>query len=600
LKKATLIFIVLPSLLLAQKSTPRRSSIHPIDQVLCAANYSIVKLNGLTIEQYLTRNISNLRSPGVSIRPMEIIPSISGNHFLFQQYYNNVAVYRGTLKVNTDKQGNITSVFNNSINTNLVVSEVFPGVSVSANFLISKSIPTAFTEKTYFLNEGVLMPLLRTVITSGREHYETMLASSGEVIYSRDLNCYYNKPSAQDSTVSATVFLPDPLTTAGVVYGIPYKDNSDADVTQINAERKTVSMKVDFNNDTFKLQGSFAAVKEFDSPVTVPAICKTTANFNYTRAQQEFEDVNAFFHITTFHDYIKSLGFNNIVNYPIAIDAHAMGGSDNSMFSPGFSPPRLYYGEGGVDDAEDADVIIHEYGHAVAHSAAPNTNSGTQRQTLDEANGDYLAASYSRPLNAFNWDMVFSWDGHNEFWNGRNCLTTKLYPGGLVNDIYDDADIWSATLMQIWSDIGQQTSDKILIESIYSYSPGMTMPMAAQLFIKADSTLNSGANYLPICNRFFNRGLVSSCAVGINENTEEQNIQLIGSKDFSEGKETTILLPGTSNGTIQLFDIGGRLLFSDNISTGSYKLSGKSLNPGVYILSVQSGVGNKNFKLLKF
>ncbi|MEZ4916786.1 MAG: hypothetical protein R2836_07345 [Chitinophagales bacterium] len=54
----------------------------------------------------------------------------------------------------------------------------------------------------------------------------------------------------------------------------------------------------------------------------------------------------------------------------ISVDTHGNNGADNSFFSPA-TPLRLIFGEGGVDDAEDADVIIHEYGHAISHFAAP-------------------------------------------------------------------------------------------------------------------------------------------------------------------------------------------------------------------------------------
>ena len=40
---------------------------------------------------------------------------------------------------------------------------------------------------------------------------------------------------------------------------------------------------------------------------------------------------------------------------------HGFNGADNSSYSPGTG--RLQFGEGGVDDAEDSDVVHHELGH---------------------------------------------------------------------------------------------------------------------------------------------------------------------------------------------------------------------------------------------
>ena len=48
-----------------------------------------------------------------------------------------------------------------------------------------------------------------------------------------------------------------------------------------------------------------------------------------------------------------------MVNYAIDVDCHGFNGGDNSAFNPGTNPPSIVFGQGGVDDAEDADVIIH-------------------------------------------------------------------------------------------------------------------------------------------------------------------------------------------------------------------------------------------------
>ena len=74
--------------------------------------------------------------------------------------------------------------------------------------------------------------------------------------------------------------------------------------------------------------------------------------------------------------------------------------------------------------------------------------------------------SYSRSKNMwepndpeYNW--LFIWDGHNEFWDGRVTNYNKKYPEGLVGENYKDGQIWSTCNMKIWEEIGREASDKV-------------------------------------------------------------------------------------------------------------------------------------------
>lgn len=134
------------------------------------------------------------------------------------------------------------------------------------------------------------------------------------------------------------------------------------------------------------------------------------------------------YHISQQQEYIKSLGFKNIVDYQIHIDCHGLNQADNSSFSPYSVPPSIAFGQGGVDDAEDADVIIHEFTHAIMQSTSPDTYSGNERESMEEAYGDYMAASYSELYSGYHNDYVYNWDGHNEYWPGRVVTSDLTYP----------------------------------------------------------------------------------------------------------------------------------------------------------------------------
>jgi hypothetical protein len=75
----------------------------------------------------------------------------------------------------------------------------------------------------------------------------------------------------------------------------------------------------------------------------------------------------AYYWITAAQRYIQGLGFDSITRRPVNMESQDVRinqwGLDNSFSTSKKDELRL--GKGGVDDAEDAEVILHEYGHAI-------------------------------------------------------------------------------------------------------------------------------------------------------------------------------------------------------------------------------------------
>ena len=87
-------------------------------------------------------------------------------------------------------------------------------------------------------------------------------------------------------------------------------------------------------------------------------------------------------------------------------DPHRADGADNSYYQR--TTQRLAFGQGSVNNAECADVIVHKLGHALHNWL---THGGlSQTEGLSKGFGDYLALSYSRSL--INWtpaDDEWNW-----------------------------------------------------------------------------------------------------------------------------------------------------------------------------------------------
>src|SRR5260370_9111309 len=84
-------------------------------------------------------------------------------------------------------------------------------------------------------------------------------------------------------------------------------------------------------------------------------------------------------------------GSRVIFRAPIAVGADGTE-DDNSWFSPHDS--SLTFGLGGVDDAEDAEIILHELGHAIQDAICPGFGQSAEAAAMGEGFGDYFAASF--------------------------------------------------------------------------------------------------------------------------------------------------------------------------------------------------------------
>ncbi len=426
-------------------------------------------------------------------------------------------------------------------------------------------------------------------------------ATGQPVRSARDLLCYHHAAGRaaratsgppRDTTAVALVFRPDPLTTARRPYGGAYLDSLDADRPVLTRQRVADTLWLTFAADSFRLRNAGFRLAEFDPPVRSVVAASTVAGLQFTRSAAGFEQVNALFHLTRARQYLLSLGFGGLHPAPIRVDASGLSGADQSRFSP--IDTTLSFGEGGVDDAEDADVLTHEYLHALAFAAAPGTNIGIERRTLDEANADYWAAVQSArtgPPTTFGHDQVFNWDGHNEFWGGRWVISSKLYPHDLVGSMYLDADVWSATLWQIRAALPPTVADRLFLQHLYAYAPNLTMPQAAALFLQADTLLYGAIHAATIFQRFDARHILGNHVVVGEEEPEipaTNQPQVSATDAFAQGGAARVrAAPGTG---LHLTNVLGIPIWTGRVgAAGTAEISARDLRPGSYYLRIEAG-----------
>ena len=484
---------------------------------------------------FLTKELDQLSDPSSGLQLRYHKSSPVGYHISFVQTYRGTPVYNSSAKVNLGPDKTIQSLLYKTANTKGWQIEPF-------EWTHSDSLISA---KTGF--EGKINVQSIIFYNGQSPQYAKLVnlndVSSGlnrEVIFDRNMNILkeknrnlYNRGG--DTTILGKVFLPNPLKSARQYYGKPYWDNEDKNTAALNDERVLVRMKADEpKNDTFYLEGPHVEIKDFSWPNKSTPF-SLDGYFTYKRDSSSFEGVNAYYHINRFQEYIQSLGYQNTANYPIPVDPHGSKG-DRSFFGStrDTNVGRLYLGLGGVDDGEDAEVIIHEYSHAISENVSPGSFDGSdEARALDEGLADYFACSYSRHLSNFRWERLFFWDGGIKsvdswaHWSGRWCTTNRQYPEDLGQGRYNDGEIWAGTFMEIWSKIGRNVTDKLMLAAVQGFSGNITMRQAANLFLQADSVLYNGRHYNKILKEMAETGLVKQKRfVGFEDKSEDKSLSL--------------------------------------------------------------------------
>ncbi len=140
-----------------------------------------------------------------------------------------------------------------------------------------------------------------------------------------------------------------------------------------------------------------------------------------------------YFWVNQAQEYLQSLGFKPggalepILARPYDLRINQYG-VDNSYMTDKGDYIRL--GKGGVDDAEDAEVIMHEYGHAIHADQVPGFygTGSIDAGAIGESFGDYFAVStglaaakqYGWPVNAEE-ACPMDWDA-TSYTNAPHCI----------------------------------------------------------------------------------------------------------------------------------------------------------------------------------
>jgi hypothetical protein len=307
----------------------------------------------------------------------------------------------------------------------------------------------------------------------------------------------------------------------------------------------------------FRLTGRYVRSVNLGPPNIAPITVANRNAFVFDRQQDAFEEVMVYYHVDRGRRRLAGLGFAALVPTALRADAHGAGNQDNAFYSlvglPGQGTLRFGDGGGSVDNAEDADTILHEVGHSIQDAqnrpayGVITDDCDTEAEAQGEGFGDYWAGSMGRAASqaaGFDPECLFEWDDQPEC--SRRLDAPRRWVLDAEFECHEDGQIWSGALWKILLQLGRDAADRLVLthHPLVGRRPP-TFNEAACALLFADRRLNAGANVPFLDPMLRERGLLVRCSTdpcvfdtngdGIPE-LELEDVDRNGYCEFPSGK----------------------------------------------------------------
>ncbi|GAA4110806.1 M36 family metallopeptidase [Nocardioides fonticola] len=266
-------------------------------------------------------------------------------------------------------------------------------------------------------------------------------------------------------TVQAQVFDPNPVVTArDTSLRSPFETGTGVDVpldsAELTAQLKTRPMR---HLDASALQQGRLLGPWADIVAPVGYLTALGEPLGYSRTDPRFVGLMSYLHVDRYQSWLQSLGIKDANAEPQRIVPTLAQGYDNSFYQPGND--IIVFGGGGVPDAEDAEVILHEYGHAMQDAQVPGYGATDAGGSMGEGFGDFNAANYfAMTSDGFNDLCAAEWDATAYSTDDPPCLrrldSTKRFPADIEGEVHADGEMWSAFLWRVRDHLGRTAKQK--------------------------------------------------------------------------------------------------------------------------------------------
>jgi len=457
--------------------------------------------------EFLRANEKLLGLADIKLRVQKVIESLGAHHVIFQQNHLMLPVHRAYVTIHINKIGEPYLAKNRAVPADILKTGAeFRINKADACRLALRSVAATLkqakvlkTDRLWFWAKQHLRPafMFRIHVQQPRSEWIVYVdGATGKIISKYD--------NLAMLTGKASVFDPNPVI-AMRNWRVLLRDGQPLS-PQPKAYKKVVLR--DLKGNGF-LDGRLVSTR-----LTAGRVKRPDHQYFFKSSARGFEEAMIYFHIDRAIRYVESLGYRGgraIFSEPLAVNARGTR-EDNSWYSPGHR--SLTFGTGGVNDAEDAETILHEFGHALQDAICSDFGQSLEAAAIGEGFGDYFAASFFAAKKPPKYRMMIC------MWDSIACdrvppclrrlddrRTYESFDHSQDADEHDNGKIWSATLWEIWHAVGREAADQIIIESHFQLDGFTTFAKGARAILDADRNLYGGRHVHRLRRIFQGRGI---------------------------------------------------------------------------------------------
>ena len=417
------------------------------------------------------------------------ISSVKNDKYItenFVQYYNNLEVVGSNMFVKFNLNNHLISfgldVFND-INISTIPSITSQEAIESAKLLISNPITNIIVQNKLkvlaiknlkkYDYRLIYQVSFSTNISEGPANYICYVdANNGELLMRKN-TILYEAPPIATSTVSGEVYPTHPYDPA-IVQNFQYLKAIDQSNTTNYYTDNNGDVVLPMNIGTqvrYKLEGLYADVQTNSNTPDIFQNLSVTNNIVFDNSNSTIQERTAYQAVNNIHDHLKVV-FPSFTGLDSPMETNIdEAGSCNAFYNG--SSINFYAAGGGCNATGNvADVVYHEYGHAINGNRYNGTGwgGGMENGGLNEGFADVWALSLTiSPILGIGF-----YDNDPTGFVRRYDQDRKVYPQDLVGEVHADGEIIAGAFWDLYLNLGSMSQMLDLFK--YTYDSGVDGP----------------------------------------------------------------------------------------------------------------------------